>query len=129
MRELEADEQIAVGVRSEALAMRGDELFPQPGDGALRVRRHQQLMRVGAAVVPHRHRLAAPDQLGAADPEMTPAARGQLARTAVDGAVPAFHRQDAEAIADADAADVDGLSQRRLSGAWRVVVELQREAR
>ena len=66
-------------------------------------RRHQQLMRIGAAVVADRDRFPAPHQLRAADAEIAPAPARQIARLAVARAVPPFHRQDAEAVADAHA--------------------------
>ena len=45
--------------------------------------RQQQLIRIRAAVVPHRDRLAAPHQLCAADAEVPPPPAGQVARLAV----------------------------------------------
>ena len=58
-------------------------------------------------------RLAAPDQLRAADAEALPAAARQVARLAVERAVPALHRQDAEPVADADAVELERARERR----------------
>ena len=59
-----------------------------------------QLPRVGPTVGRHRHRLAAPDQLGAALAEALPAAPDEVGRPAVVGAVPPLHRQDRPPVAD-----------------------------
>ena len=90
--------------------------------------RHHQLMRIRAAVVTHGDRLAAPDQLRAADAEIPPAPARQIARLALARAVPAFHRQDAEPVADANAVDLDRLRQRRRRRRGKLVVERQRDA-
>ena len=57
--------------------------------------------------------LAAPDELGAAAAEVAPAAERVLAGRAVAIGVPAFHRMNAPAIADAAAGDRHRLGQRR----------------
>ena len=77
----------------------------------------QQLVRIGAAVVPHRDRFPTPDQLGAAQAEVAPAADGELRRPPVGRAVPAFHRQHAEPVADANAVQLERPRQRRLAPA------------
>ena len=115
--QLQPDIEISVRAGAESIAMRRDQLLAQPRDRRQRARRQQQLMRIGAAVMADRHGLAAPDQLRAALAEILPAAGRQVARFAVGRAVPAFHRQHAEAIADADIAQLKGLAPRRTSPA------------
>ena len=110
MRELQPD--VESPVVAHRRPVRGDERFAQPGDRALRVRGHGELVRVRAAVVAHRHRLAAPDELRAARAEPAPAAQRVLARRAVGGAVPALHRLNREAIADRDRAQLERRRQR-----------------
>ena len=52
----------------------------------------------------------------------------QVARLAVGGAVPAFHRQDAEAVADAAAVDIDRARRAATSaGAAERLVEVERD--
>jgi hypothetical protein len=80
--------------------MRGDERLAQPGDRALRVLGHVELVRVCAAVVAHRHCLTAPNELRAARAEPAPAPQRVFGRVAVRGAVPALHRLNRKAIAD-----------------------------
>ena len=129
MRQLETDEQIGVGVRAESLAMRGHQLLAQAGDRRQVPRRDQQLMRIGSSVMTDRKRFAAPDQLRPARPEIAPSPPREIARLAVRRSIPALHRQDAEAIADADAVHLDRLRERRLRGRGQSIVELQRDAR
>ena len=82
-----------------SLAMRVDERLAQRGDIAERLLVDDELMRIGPAVVAHRDRFAAPDDLRAADPEVRPAPPGEIGGVTIGRAVPAFHRQDAPAIA------------------------------
>src|SRR5262249_7808909 len=70
-----------------------------------------QLSRIGPAFLQDRGGLA-PDQLGAAGAEAPIAAEGQLVRAAVEGAVAAFHRLDAQGVAGAQRADGHGAEQR-----------------
>jgi hypothetical protein len=128
VRQLQADVQIAVRVRSEALAMRGDELLAQGGNRADGARRDQQLMRIRAAVVADGDGFPAPHQLRAARPEVTPAPMREVARLAVARAVPPFHRQDAEPVADANAVHIDRASKRRCRRRRELVVERERDA-
>ena len=78
--------------------------------------------------MPDGDRFSTPDQLRSADSEVAPAPAREIGRLAARRSVPAFHRQDAEAIADADAVDVDRLCQRRQRGIRKFVVELERDA-
>ena len=129
MRQLQADVQVAIGLRAEALAVRSHQFLAQRRQGRLRGRCDQQLIRIGTAVVPDRHGLAAPNQLGAAPPEVPPAPARQFARLAARRAVPALHRQDAEPVADRDAVDGDGLGERRAIGRRKLIVEFERNGR
>src|SRR5262249_5421756 len=120
--------QVAVGVGAERLAVRGDERVAQRRQrGDVRLR-DQQLARVGAAVELHGDRFAAPDQLGAALAEMLPAPPRQIARVSVGGTVPAFHRQDAEPVAGAEAVELERPRQRRYAWWIERIVELNRRA-
>ena len=64
--------------------MSGNELFPQSGDLAFGAVGEGQLIRIRPAVRPDGHRFAAPNELGAALPEMSPAPPRQLARPLLD---------------------------------------------
>ena len=65
----------------------------------------EELIRVGAALRGHRHRLPAPDQLRAAQPEASPAPPRQFARAAVPLPVPTLHRMDRKPVASLPAED------------------------
>src|SRR5918994_5712817 len=84
-------------------------------------------MWIGAPVVPHGHGLAAPDQFRAAAAEVAPATDGEIAGLAVARAVPSLHRQHAEAIANANVADLKGTSQWRCPGGSQIAIETKRE--
>ena len=99
MGELQADDEAVVAARCRAMC--GDQRLAQLRDPGLGVVGEIELARIGAPVVPHRDRLAAPDQLATALAETLPAPKGVLARIAVGLSVPALHRIDAEAVADA----------------------------
>ena len=73
-----------------------------------------QLVGIGAAIVADGDRFAAPDQLCAAAAEVLPAPPHQIGRLTIAAAVPAFHRQDAEAVAERFAVNPVGLRQRRI---------------
>ena len=70
---------------------------------------------------------ASPDQLRAADAEVPPSSARQVGRLAVLRAVPPFHRQDAEAIADAHAIDLNRLREgaRRVDGVVKLKCDLR----
>ena len=57
-----------------------------------------ELARVGAPVVPHRHRLATPDELGAALAEPAPSAAHELRGSSVTLGVPPLHGEDREPV-------------------------------
>jgi len=101
MGELQTDQQIGTG---PIHLMLGYERLPQAGQLAQVGLVDEQLVGIGPAVVAHRHRLPAPDQLRAARAEPAPAPQRQLARAAIRGPVPAFHRQDRETVAGDGAA-------------------------
>ena len=109
VRQLQADQQV-VGA-AEVLAV-GRQRASRRAARSASVLGEQELVGVGAAVVAHGDRLAAPDQLGPAQAEVPPAPPRQVGRPAVDGAVPALHRQDGEAIADGAGRAPSGLGQR-----------------
>lgn len=112
MCELQADEQIAVGVRPEPVAMRGDQILAKAGERLLRALEYQQLVGIGPSVLAYRDGFAAPDQLGAARAEIPPSPSREVARLAVRRPVPAFHRKDAEAIAHQNAVDRQRIGER-----------------
>ncbi len=128
VRELEAGEQVAVGVGAEAFAVRGDERLAQPRDPRLRARRHHQLVGIRAAVVLHGDRFAAPNQLRAADPEAFPSTARQIARLPIGRPVPSFHRQDAEPVADADPVELERTRERGRPRGVEDLVELERRS-
>ena len=70
---------------------------------------------------------ASPHQLRAADAEVPPSSSRQVGRFAVLRAVPPFHRQDAEAVADAHAVDLNRLRER--AGRVDGVVKLKCDVR
>src|SRR6476620_5129078 len=70
------------------------------------------LIGIGAAILAHRERFPAPDQLRPALPEMLPASNRVLARLATRRPIPSFHRMDAPAVADAKSVDIDRLRER-----------------
>ena len=73
---------------------------PEPSDAVLQpIAVYEELVRVGTPLGNHRHRLAAPDQFRAAQPEPPPAPASQVARAAVPIPVPSLHRVDREPVA------------------------------
>ena len=124
--ELQADDQ-AIGAAGGAGVLL-DEVRAQRDEVGFGVRAERELVRVGAAVVPHGERLAAPDQRGAAAAEAAPAPAGQIGRPPIGGAVPALHRQDAEPVARRQAAGLGGLRQRRAVTGRDLFVERERHA-
>ena len=128
MGELQADVEVGVGLGTETLAVRADEMLAQPGQALLRLGADLQLVRVGAAFRPHRDRFPAPDELGSADPEAAPTPLGQLARLPLARPVPALHGQDAEPVADADSVHVDGPSERRRRAGGELGIEPEPDA-
>jgi len=127
VRQLETDEQVAVRIAAVSVAVRGDERLAKPCDRLVRLRRERHLARIRAAVMLDGDRFAAPDQFRTADPEMLPASPRQIARRAIGGPVPAFHRQDAEAVADPNAVGLERAGERRCLGRVEGVVELEPE--
>ena len=128
VRDLQAHHEVVRGALSEARLVSGDEVVAQarqglPGRGA-----DHELAGVRPAVVAHGGRLAAPDQLRAREAEVPPAAAGQLGRVAVGRAVPALHRQDAEAVARAQAVGLERAGEGGVGGRRERVVEGERDA-
>src|SRR5579863_6154584 len=87
----------------------------QRADGRLGAVSQEKLIGIGAAVVPDGDRFAAPNQLGAALAEAPPAAKREFTRLAGRRAVPAFHREDTEPIADDASFAVQGARQWSIS--------------
>ena len=126
VRELQADVEIVGAVRAEARRVRGDQRLAQAHEIGQRVLVDDELVGVGAAIVAHGGRLPAEDQLGAAEPEPLPAPERQLGGMAVERAIPALHRQDAEAVAEREAARQRvGLRQRRVRPGLHLLVKGQ----
>ncbi len=106
VRELQTDEKVGVRRRAEPFAVRGDERLSQAGDRAPASRASSSAdcgfarpsCRTATASQPHIN-------LAPLMPKCRQRRRGQLARLAGRRAVPAFHRQDAETIADPSAVD------------------------
>ena len=124
MSQLQADHEV-VG-RAEALPVRRGEDLPQlPNSVAGRGASHQ-LVGIGPPLGAHGKRLASPDQLGAAAPEVAPAAAHEIGGHAVPGAVPALHRLDGEAVSRTPFANFAGLCQRRFGCRQRCLVTGER---
>src|SRR5262249_43377086 len=75
-----------------------------------------ELIWIGPAVALDGESLAAPNELAAAFAKMLPTADCVFTRPAVGRAVPAFHRMNAPAVADAESADIERLRQRTALG-------------
>jgi hypothetical protein len=75
--------------------------------------------------VTHGNRLAAPNQFGASGAKVLPTPRRQFGRATVGRAVPAFHRQHAEAIANRARAVLHRLRQRCVRPGGNGFVERQ----
>ena len=116
VRELETGDQIVR--RAELLRMGaledGDE-FPQ---SRLVLLDDDELIRIGASVRTHRHRFATEDEFCAALAEPLPASAHFICDAAGRRAVPAFHRVNRPAVADALAVHGHprhGLRERRIT--------------
>jgi hypothetical protein len=70
----------------------------------------------------HGDGFSAPDQLGAAQTKIPPAADGGFARFAVASSVPTFHGMDTEAIADRFSCQMDWLREWRLCSSFDMIV-------
>jgi len=85
--------------------VRGDECFAELGEVRLVLLDNNELVGVGPAIRPHRHGFAAEDQLGAAFTEPAPAPEDIAGDAAAGRAIPAFHRLNGAAVAEALAVD------------------------
>ncbi len=126
MRQLQADEQIAVGVGAEPFTMRADQRFAQIGDRFVILRCQQQLIGIGAAVVPYRDGFPAPHQFRAAQAEVAPPPDRQLGGLPIRRPVPPLHRQHAETVAHPNAVHLERLRQRGLLRRHQLIVEVER---
>ena len=85
-----------------------------------RVGSSQQLIRIGAAIVRHCYRFAAPDQFCTAGAKAPPATKRPFGRVAVGSSVPTLHRMDRDAISQPNATADQLLTQRRFPSAERL---------
>ena len=109
--ELQADQQVVAG--SVALPVLVDQRAAQAGQVVDGVLADAELVGVGAAGVLDGHRLAPPDELGAASAEGAPAPLDQFRGPPVGGAVPSLHGLHAEPVAHGAAVrQGQGLGQR-----------------
>ncbi len=123
--ELQGHDQVVVAAKP--VAMGRLHLGEQGREPRAAAGRRAELVGVGPALGLHGHGLASPDQLGAAEPEVPPAAEENLGGGAVGAAVPALHRMDAPAVADGPTAERERLGERRAGGGGeRRVVERNR---
>src|SRR6185437_1786082 len=98
MCQLQTDVQIIGSIK--VLAMLADKKFTQMSEIGEGVFLHQQLIGIGSTVGADGDGLAAPNEFRSTRSETLPASSCQLGRPTVARAVPAFHRQNGEAIAD-----------------------------
>ena len=121
VRQLQPDQEARAG--AEAPLVRFHERAAQAVEAAEGMLGREKLVGVGPALLAHRDRFAAPDQLGAALAESTPALQGQLSGIAVGLAVPALHRLNHPAIADLQPGHLERRRQRGVLGAQDLVVD------
>ena len=98
------------------------------GEIARRVRPEGELVGVRPPVVPHGERLAAPDERRAAHAEVLPSTPRQFGGPPLRRPVPAFHRQNAEAIAGREPATRAGTGERRAAVGLHVLIERDDDA-
>ena len=80
--------------------MRGDQRFAQASQVGQCVFVNNQLIGVGASLMSDCNRFPTPDQFCATDTKALPAPKGVLAGATLCATIPAFHRQNGEAIAN-----------------------------
>lgn len=102
MGQLQAEDQVVVA--AERVPVRLATFLDQASQRGEVFLVNQQLPRVGPALVENGGSLA-PQELGTAGAEPLVAAIGQLVGLAVEGAVTAFHRLDAQGVAGGQRAD------------------------
>ena len=99
VRELKTDDKVVGGSPlGQVLSLENVDEFR---DAALVLFVEDELIGVGAPIGADGHGFGAADELGAARTEALPAPFHLGRRTASRGAVPAFHRMDGDAVADA----------------------------
>src|SRR5678815_2698731 len=103
MGELKANDQILR--TAEPLLMRPNEDFSQLGEIALVFVAYDELVGISTTVCTNSHRLTAINQFGAAFAETLPSPANFLGGPSRGSSIPAFHRMNGPAIADAFAID------------------------
>src|SRR5690349_11601586 len=98
VRQLKSDNQVVCS--PETLPVRLDHFKPKSLELAARGLIQHKLIRVRPRLRQHRNRLAAPQELGAAQCNSLPAPAGKLRRASIAFAVPALHGVRGKAIAD-----------------------------
>ena len=98
----------------------GDERLAKQAQLTFCVLVDQQLIRVRAPLVTHGHGLASPDQLCAAGAEVFPTSDSGVSGSAINRAIPAFHRMNAKAVTDLLTIKRDWLSERTLAAGIRL---------
>ena len=120
MGELQTDHEILVV--SHGLAVRLHQRFAQAGDVGLVAGVHDQLARIGTAVMAHRHGLATPDHFGPGQTEMSPATAGVVAGAAVGCAIPTLHRVNGIAVANGEGAHLQRLGHDGFGAGLQLVI-------
>ena len=129
VRQLQTDVEIVGGARAEMRHVLADErCAKRPPASSSSRRPRSELIGIGTAVRADRHRFTTPDQLRAAAARSVASAGSSDRSACRPRAVPAFHRQDAEAIADSDAIHLDRAPRAARAPASAVVIEVERNA-
>jgi hypothetical protein len=128
MCELQPEVEIRVCVRTESGGVFFDERVSQVRQRSLRTLLEHELVRIRTAFIADGDRFPTPNQFGAALSEVFPPSYREVARLAIECAVPSFHRKNAEPVADGDGVNVEGSRKWRRSGRREHIVELKRDA-
>src|SRR6185369_775258 len=105
MRELKADDQI-LGA-SVSLLVRVHEDLAKLCQTCFVLLYDDELIRIGASIGPHRHRLATVNQFRPAFTKLLPTPTHFIGNAAARRAVPTFHRLNRDAVPDGLAIDGD----------------------
>ena len=112
--QLERDEEIAVVAMG--LPMGGANGVEELAQSLRAERRREELAGIGPPLGDHCHRLSPPHELGAADPEPTPAPQERVGGEAGGGRVPALHGVDAPTVPDDSIGDRERIGERGAIG-------------